>query len=92
MSLLFVTVAATLVPPEPKPELSLTWETENGMREYGSGCGAGMRVVTYDGDELRGGRVFELEAVRGLIVRELLVYDCADFDVVWKRGRTIGND
>jgi hypothetical protein len=35
-SLLLSTLAATLVPPEPKPELSLTWERKN-VSEYTSG-------------------------------------------------------
>lgn len=48
--------------------------------------------MTYDGDKLGVGGVFELKAERGIVTGKLLEYDCADFDVVWERGGAIGND
>lgn len=83
VSPLFNTLAATLVPPEPKPALSLTWErkrvnTRVDDRESIQVMHArrwemrGRTEMTYDCDKLRVGGEIELETERGCIAGELL--------------------
>jgi hypothetical protein len=86
LSLLLITEAATLVPPDPKPVLSLTYILVSLYTR---------RVAikeTHYGDELGCGRVFELEAGSGGTTIKLLIYDGADLCVIRERRWTVWNN
>lgn len=86
LSLLLITEAATLVPPDPKPVLSLTYILVSmHTRRVASD-------KTHHGDELRCGREFELEAGGSGATIELLIHNGADLCVVRERRWTIWND
>jgi hypothetical protein len=86
LSLLLITEAATLVPPDPKPVLSLTFILVSLQTRPVA------NDETYHGNELRCGREFELEAGGSGATIKLLIHDGADLCVIRERRWTIRND
>lgn len=75
-SLDVATVVTTVVPPEPKPEASLSWT--RGQHDCRGPTGK-KRIQAYHGDELGICRIFEVEGVSLLVPSKGLVNNCSHF-------------